>query len=37
MSTSEEKDSWLERWWPLFVILYGVVFVLIIDNFAPFT
>jgi len=33
--SSNTKESWLDRWWPLLVILYGVLFVTILDNFAP--
>ena len=35
MSASHEKESWLERWWPLFVILYAVGFALLLDLFRP--
>ncbi len=34
-SPSHKSEAWIDRWWPLFVILFGVVFVLILDNFAP--
>jgi len=33
--SSSHKSSWIDRWWPLLVILYGVLFVAIIDSFAP--
>jgi hypothetical protein len=29
--------SWLDRWWPLLVILYGVFFVSLIVSFSPTT
>ncbi len=35
MSSSHDSKHWLETWWPLLVILYGVTFVLIIDNYMP--
>jgi hypothetical protein len=33
--SSSNKASWLDRWWPLLVILYGMLFVTILDNFSP--
>ena len=33
--SSSSIESWLDRWWPLLVILYGVLFVTILDNFSP--
>jgi hypothetical protein len=35
MSTSSESIHWLDRWWPLLVILYGVLFVTILCTFSP--
>jgi hypothetical protein len=35
MSSSTETVSWLDRWWPLLVILYGVLFVSILVSFHP--
>jgi hypothetical protein len=37
MSSSSESGSWLESWWPLLVILYGVLFVSILVSFHPTT
>jgi hypothetical protein len=37
MSTSSKSGSWLENWWPLLVILYGVLFVSILVSFKPTT
>jgi hypothetical protein len=37
MSSSNESVSWVERWWPLFVILFGGIFVSILVNFKPTT
>ena len=37
MSSSNESVSWLDRWWPLLVILYGVFFVSVLVTFAPTT
>jgi hypothetical protein len=36
MSSSSES-AWLDRWWPLLVILYGVLFVSILVSFKPMT
>jgi hypothetical protein len=33
MSSSNER--WLDRWWPLLVILYGVLFVTVLVTFSP--
>jgi hypothetical protein len=35
MSSSSESVSWLDRWWSLLVILYGVIFVSILVSFSP--
>jgi hypothetical protein len=35
MSSSSESVSWLDRWWPLLVILYGVIFVAVLASFSP--
>jgi hypothetical protein len=35
MSSSAASESRLDRWWPLLVILYGVLFVTILVTFAP--
>ncbi len=35
MSASHDSDSFLETWWPLFVILFGVVFVTLLVSFHP--
>jgi hypothetical protein len=32
-AASEEK--WIDRWWPLFLILFGVLFVTVLVSFAP--
>jgi hypothetical protein len=37
MSASHERGFWLDRWWPLFVILFGVTFVSILVSFKPTT
>lgn len=37
MSSSGGSEFWLDRWWPLFVILYGILFVSIIVTFSPTT
>ena len=35
MDLSGEKQSWLDRWWPLLVILFGVICVLALDFWHP--
>jgi hypothetical protein len=35
MSSSSVSESWLDRWWPLLVILYGLIFVLTLVSFSP--
>jgi hypothetical protein len=35
MSSSIESERWLDRWWPLLVILYGVLFITLICTFSP--
>ena len=35
MSSSSESQSFLERWWPLWVIIFGLIFVTCIVTFSP--
>ena len=35
MSATGKSESFLERWWPVFVILFGIICVLFIDFWAP--
>jgi len=35
MSSSTESGSWLDSWWPLLVILFGLIFVSILVTFSP--
>ncbi len=35
MNSSSASESWLERWWPLLVILFGVIFVSVVVSFSP--
>ena len=35
MSVSNESEPWVDRWWPLLVILFGVLFVSILVSFKP--
>ena len=35
MSATSERQPWLERWWPLLVILFGVIFVTILVAWFP--
>jgi hypothetical protein len=32
---SLSSETWLDRWWPLLVILFGVIFVSILASFHP--
>jgi hypothetical protein len=32
---SSSSEPWLDRWWPLLVILYGVLFVTVLVSFSP--
>lgn len=33
---AHESGTWLDTWWPLLVILYGVLFVTWIVSYHPF-
>ena len=35
MSSSTESESWLDRWWPLLLISFGLLFVLVLVTFSP--
>lgn len=35
MSLATEREPWFDRWWPLLVILFGVIFVSILVSFKP--
>jgi hypothetical protein len=35
MSLSSVREPWLDRWWPLLLITFGVLFVVILTTFAP--
>jgi hypothetical protein len=35
--SSSSSEVWLDRWWPLLVILFGVIFVSILVSFHPTT
>ena len=32
---SEYKETWLDTYWPVLVISYGVAFIMILANWAP--
>ena len=34
-SSSHDSQSWLNDWWPLLVILFGVFFVLVLVAWKP--
>jgi len=31
----DHKEFWLDTWWPLLVILFGITFVTILISFKP--
>jgi hypothetical protein len=35
MSSSNERGWWLDNWFPLLVILFGLIFVSILVSFKP--
>lgn len=35
MSASHNSSHWMDTWWPLFVILYGIIFVGCLVSFNP--
>ncbi|RZU42163.1 hypothetical protein BDD14_3710 [Edaphobacter modestus] len=35
MSSLNETEFWLDRWWPLLVILFGLLFVSCLVSFSP--
>jgi len=35
MESSSRPELWLDRWWPLFVIAFGVIFVTVLVTFHP--
>lgn len=35
MSLASERESWLDRWWLLLVICFGLIFVSILIMFKP--
>lgn len=35
MSASSKRESWVDRWWPLLLILFGLVFVSALVTFHP--
>ena len=35
MSMSSERESSMDRWWPLLLILFGVAFVSVLVTFHP--
>lgn len=37
MSEAKHGPSWLETWWPLLVILYAVLFVIVLVSWHPVT
>jgi hypothetical protein len=35
MSSSHESGSWVDEWWPLLVIAFGLIFVTLLVSFHP--
>jgi len=35
MSSSHKSGSWLDRWWPLLLILFGTTFIATLALFSP--
>jgi hypothetical protein len=35
MVSKEFRESWLDRWWQLLVILFGFLFVALLVSFKP--
>lgn len=35
MPVTKEQESWLDRWWGLLLVLFGVSFVLLLALFHP--
>jgi hypothetical protein len=33
--SASSSEKWLDRWWPLFLILFGVACVSILVTFSP--
>ena len=36
MSASHNSSHWMDTWWPLFLILFGIAFVTWLVSFHPF-
>jgi hypothetical protein len=32
---SHNDEPWLDTWWPLFLIIYGLLFVILLTTFRP--
>ncbi len=37
MSSPNESESWIDKYWQIFLIAYGIVFALILASFKPTT
>lgn len=35
MSVASEREAWVDRWWPLLLIVFGVIFVTVLVTFKP--
>jgi hypothetical protein len=35
MGTQKNQDSWVDRWWPLLLIILGAIFISILALFHP--
>lgn len=36
MSTTHNSTHWMDTWWPLLLILFGVIFVAFLVSFHPY-
>jgi hypothetical protein len=34
--SSSSKSSWLDRWWPLLLILFGLIFISTLAFYSPY-
>jgi hypothetical protein len=32
---SHDSEPWIDRWWPLFLIAFGLLFVTLLTTFRP--
>ncbi len=37
MNSPHHSDRWIDHWWPLLVIIFGLLFVTLLVTFQPHT